>query len=80
MEHMKNAIRFFKKELEKSIEKKISDDEKKKLEGELKKVVSIISHVASKGVIHKNEARRRISRIMKYFNKVVNRISLTAKS
>jgi small subunit ribosomal protein S20 len=37
----------------------------------LRKVVSIISHVASKGVIHKNEASRKISRLTRLFNKVM---------
>ncbi|MCS7083857.1 MAG: 30S ribosomal protein S20 [Aquificaceae bacterium] len=34
----------------------------------LPKVVSIIQHTASKGVIHKNEASRRVSRAYKIFN------------
>ncbi len=35
----------------------------------LPQVVSIIQHTASKGVIHKNEAGRRVSRITQLVNK-----------
>ena len=37
----------------------------------LPKVVSIIQHTASKGVIHKNEASRRCSRLYKLLNKAL---------
>ncbi|GBD03676.1 30S ribosomal protein S20 [bacterium HR19] len=67
---MKNAIRLFKKKLDEQNE--ITEQVKNQLEEELKKVISIISHVASKGVIHRNEASRRISRITKFFNKVLS--------
>jgi small subunit ribosomal protein S20 len=34
----------------------------------LPKVISVIQHTASKGVIHKNEASRRCSRVQKLLN------------
>ncbi len=37
----------------------------------LPQVVSIIQHTVSKGVIHKNEASRRVSRITKLLNKAL---------
>ncbi len=37
----------------------------------LPQVVSIIQHTASKGVIHKNEARRRVSRVHELLNKAL---------
>ena len=37
----------------------------------LPEVVSIIQHTASKGVIHKNEAARRVSRITLFVNKAL---------
>ncbi len=37
----------------------------------LPKVVSIIQHTAAKGVIHKNEASRRVSRVYKLVNKAL---------
>ncbi len=37
----------------------------------LPEVVSIIYHTASKGVIHKNEASRRVSRITNLLNKAL---------
>lgn len=70
---MKHAIRLFKKKLT-EVEKnkqEITDELKNELSEELRKVISLVSHVAGKGVIHKNEARRRISRLTKLFNKVV---------
>ncbi|MCS7214067.1 MAG: 30S ribosomal protein S20 [Candidatus Calescibacterium sp.] len=63
---MKEAIRLFRKKIEES---RADQGKKNELESELRKVISIISHTASKGVIHRNEARRRISRLTKLFNK-----------
>jgi small subunit ribosomal protein S20 len=37
----------------------------------LPKVISVIQHTASKGVIHKNEASRRCSRVQKLLNKAL---------
>ncbi len=37
----------------------------------LPKVVSIIQHTASKGVIHKREASRRVSRVYELLNKAL---------
>lgn len=70
---MKEAIRLFKKKLSEINNNKQMNKEDliKELEAELRKVVSIISHTASKGVIHKNEASRRISRITKFYNKLL---------
>lgn len=70
---MKNSIRIFRKRLNDIMQKHIdiSEQLKAELESELRKVVSIISHVASKGVIHKNEANRKISRLNRLFNKVI---------
>lgn len=70
---MKDAIRLFKKKIEELRRESTTEINKIRgdLENELRKVVSIISHTASKGVIHKNEARRRISRITKLYNKFV---------
>ncbi len=70
---MKNSIRIFRKRLNDIMQKHIdiSEQLKAELESELRKVVSIISHVASKGVIHKNEANRKISRLNRLFNKVM---------
>ncbi len=70
---MKNSVRIFRKRLNEIMQKhiNISDQLKSELESEFRKVVSIISHVASKGVIHKNEASRKISRLNRLFNKVM---------
>jgi len=38
----------------------------------LPKVVSIIQHTASKGVIHKREAARRVSRVTNLLNKALS--------
>lgn len=40
----------------------------------LPEVVSIIYHTASKGVIHKNEASRRVSRLYKLLNKALQKV------
>ncbi len=37
----------------------------------LPQVVSVIQHTASKGVIHKNEASRRVSRVQELLNKAL---------
>ena len=39
----------------------------------LPEVISIIYHTASKGVIHKNEAARRASRVQSLFNKALEK-------
>lgn len=64
---MREAIRIFKKKVLDIGNK--SNLEASSLEPELRKVISIISHTASKGVIHRNEASRRISRITNFYNK-----------
>ncbi|GEM_PF-54947 len=63
LSRMRTYIRNFKKLIE-------SGD----LEGArefLPKVVSMIQHTASKGVIHRNEASRRVSRISNLLNKAL---------
>ncbi|MEJ5338946.1 MAG: 30S ribosomal protein S20 [Aquificaceae bacterium] len=40
----------------------------------LPEVVSIIYHTASKGVIHKNEAARRVSRVSLLLNKALQKV------
>lgn len=69
LQKMRESIRLFKKKL--SEVQNLDDETKRNLEAELRRVISVISHTASKGVIHKNESRRRISRIMKLYNKVI---------
>jgi len=44
----------------------------------LPEVISIIHHTASKGVIHKNEASRRASRLTKLLNKALESLSQKA--
>jgi small subunit ribosomal protein S20 len=70
---MKNSVRIFRKRLNEIMRNHsdISEQLKAELGNELRKVVSIISHVASKGVIHKNEASRKISRLTRLFNKAM---------
>ncbi|MEN3033503.1 MAG: 30S ribosomal protein S20 [Aquificaceae bacterium] len=60
LSRMKTYIRNFRKLV---LEGKLEDADKY-----LPQVVSVIQHTASKGVIHKNEASRRVSRIYKLFN------------
>lgn len=48
----------------KSLEQAIASGEKDSATEELKKAQSVINHVASKGVIKKQQASRRISRLM----------------
>ncbi len=66
---MREAIRLFKKRVLDAGNKPNREVLIKELETELRKVISIISHTASKGVIHKNEASRRISRLTNFYNK-----------
>jgi small subunit ribosomal protein S20 len=40
----------------------------------LPKVISVIQHTASKGVIHKNEASRRCSRVQKLLNQTLAKV------
>ncbi len=70
---LKNTIRLFKKKLSEALSSKNSQDSealKNELQEELRETISVIDHVAAKGVITKNEASRRKSRITKLFNKV----------
>jgi small subunit ribosomal protein S20 len=63
LSRMKTYIKKFRKMLQ---EGKI--EEAKEF---LPEVVSIIQHTASKGVIHKNEASRRVSRVYELLNKAL---------
>jgi small subunit ribosomal protein S20 len=63
LSRMKTYIRNFKKLIE---EGKLEEAKEY-----LPKVISIIQHTASKGVIHKNEASRRCSRVQKLLNQAL---------
>ncbi len=49
----------------KKIEAALPEKNKEELDGMVKKTISLIDKAASKGIIHKNTASRRISRITK---------------
>lgn len=57
---MKNVIR--------GLEEVLAEKSPEKAAEELKKAVSVIEKTASKGVIHKNTASRKISRLTKRVN------------
>ena len=63
LSRMRTYIRNFKKLIE---EGKLEEAKEY-----LPKVISIIQHTASKGVIHKNEASRRCSRVQKLLNQAL---------
>jgi small subunit ribosomal protein S20 len=63
LSRMKTYIRNFKKLIE---EGKLEEAKEY-----LPKVISVIQHTASKGVIHKNEASRRCSRVQKLLNQAL---------
>jgi len=63
LSRMKTYIRNFKK--------LIAEGKIEEAKEYLPKVISIIQHTASKGVIHKNEASRRCSRVQKLFNQAL---------
>lgn len=54
----------------KKVEEAISKKEKEIVQNFLNEAVSIISKAAAKGIIHKNTASRKISRLMKKVNSV----------
>ena len=54
-----------------NLKKLIEEGKLEEAKGYLPKVISIIQHTASKGVIHKNEASRRCSRVQKLLNKAL---------
>ncbi|MGO9022076.1 MAG: 30S ribosomal protein S20 [Syntrophobacteraceae bacterium] len=57
---MKNVIR--------DLEEAIAGKSPEKAAGQLKKAVSVIAKTASKGVVHRNTAARRISRLTRGVN------------
>jgi small subunit ribosomal protein S20 len=63
LSRMKTYIRNFKK--------LIAEGKLEEAKEYLPKVLSVIQHTASKGVIHKNEASRRCSRVQKLLNKTL---------
>jgi len=63
LSRMKTYIRNFKK--------LIAEGKIEEAKEYLPKVISIIQHTASKGVIHKNEASRRCSRVQKLLNQAL---------
>ncbi len=63
LSRMKTYIRNFKK--------LIAQGKLEEAKEYLPKVISIIQHTASKGVIHKNEASRRCSRVQKLLNQAL---------
>ncbi len=52
----------------KNVEAAVTEGDKEHAEQALKEAVPIIDRVASKGVIHKNTAARKKSRLAKYVN------------
>ena len=52
----------------KKVEEAISKNEKEAIQNALKDAVKIITKAASKGIIHKNTASRKISRLTKKVN------------
>lgn len=65
---MKTKIKTFVKKLEALYATKDKDA----IEKGLKEAISVISSAASKGIIHKNTASRKISRITKRTNKALS--------
>ncbi|MCX8033767.1 MAG: 30S ribosomal protein S20 [Thermodesulfovibrio sp.] len=55
----------------KKVEEAISKKEKELVQNVLNEAVKIISKAAAKGIIHKNTASRKISRLMKKVNSVL---------
>ena len=52
----------------KKFEKTLSSNDKDAMNAVLKDTIIVINKAATKGVIHKNKASRKISRLMKKFN------------
>ena len=52
----------------KKVEKTLSSNDKDATMAVLKEAIVVINKAASKGVIHKNTASRKVSRLMKKFN------------
>ncbi|MDI1472202.1 MAG: 30S ribosomal protein S20 [Thermodesulfovibrio sp.] len=56
----------------KKVEEAIAKNEKELIQNVLKEAIKIINKAASKGIIHKNTASRKISRLMKKANSVLS--------
>lgn len=54
------------------LESALTGKDKNGIEGMLKETIKVISSVASRGIIHKNTASRKISRITKKVNTVMS--------
>ncbi|RUM29354.1 MAG: 30S ribosomal protein S20 [Aquifex sp.] len=63
LSRMRTYIRNFRRMIE--------NGEIEKAKEYINEVISVIYHTASKGVIHKNEAARRASRVYKLLNKAI---------
>lgn len=69
---MKNAsIRSAMKTMIKKAHQSLNSNDEKLKETAIKKAIAIIDRACSKGVIHKNSAARRKSRLMKHVNKAI---------
>lgn len=77
---MRNEIRLFKKEVERLSKEGFTEDSKKEIYMKLGKLYSLIDHTAAKGVIHKNEANRRKSRVTNFLNKFLKKSPEDEKS
>ncbi len=62
--------KFYKAKVKTAIRKVLAASNKENAEKELKNTVSILDKVASKGVIHKNQAANQKSRLVRYVNKM----------
>jgi len=56
----------------KKVEEAIEKNEKELIQNVLKEAIKIINKAASKGIIHKNTASRKISRLMKKASSVLS--------
>jgi len=54
----------------KSLHAAIADGDSAKAQDELKKTTSVVQRLASKGIIHRSQAARRISRLSKAVNAI----------
>ena len=60
------------KSVVKAVEEAVASSNKELAVAKLKKAVSVIDKTASKGVIHKNKAARKISRLSRHVNDLVS--------
>lgn len=62
------SVKNMLKTLSKTVEKEVADKSGKGVEAAFKKAVSAIDKAARKGIIHKNTASRRVSRLTRLVN------------